>query len=122
MPFAMPIPPTPGSGTGGSGAKLAFTSPAGASNNLNPGGAWPAIGRLLVTLTANANWTGLAAGSDGQVVEVQVVAGAAFTLTLNSQNAGSAAANQFFGVGDLVLPLGAIATLIYSTGTGWSMK
>lgn len=92
-------------------------SAAGANNDVNPGGTWPAgYGRLAVTLAAgNANWSGLVAGSDGQTVQL-VNLDAANTLTLNSKNVGSLAANRFSFANDLILPPGATCWLVYWAG------
>src|ERR1700704_4966269 len=82
------------------GAYLAYASPSGANNDVNPGGGWPALAgvpytTLDVTLAAGAaNWTGLVAGTDGQLCVIRNN-DAANSLTLNNANAGSAAANRF---------------------------
>lgn len=120
---------TGGSSGSGSflGGPVAFASPAGASNNVNPGSGFPAgVGVINVTLAAgNANWTGLAAGGAGQQVLI-VNTDAVNSLTLNNQNAGSLAVNRFVGFGDLVLPPGARSLVIYDSklnagAGGWSM-
>lgn len=99
------------------GAYLSYPSPAGASHNVNPGGAWPVIGRLDVTLAGgNANWTGLVAGSDGQQVLI-CNNDAANTLTFNNQNGGSLAANRFRWVGDRAMPPGDTVLAVYYAGT-----
>lgn len=100
------------------GPYLSYASPAGANNNVSPGGGWPAIGRLDVTLAAgNANWTGLVAGTiDGQSCLI-ANNDATNTLTLNASNGASGAANQFRYAGDLALPPGATVLAVYYAGT-----
>lgn len=97
------------------GSKLVYAPAAGASNNVTPGGLWPApsVGRIDVnTVAGAANFTGLVAGIvDGQAVMIRVTG--ANNLTLNSLNAGSVAANQFAFVADLVLTQNDTAILIY---------
>jgi hypothetical protein len=97
------------------GTKLVYAPAAGASNNVNPGGAWPssAIGRIDVDTTAGAcNFTGLVAAlTDGQGVMIRVTG--ANNLTLNSLNGGSSAANKFAFTADLVLPQNSTAILVY---------
>lgn len=111
-------------GSGGSpnaGAAIAATLAAGATNNLNPGAGWPAsFGRLLLNSSAGAaNITGLVAGTDGQTIEICNNLTGATNVTLNSQNAGSTAANQFVYVGDFALPSGAsIRATYYASSTG----
>lgn len=87
---------------------------AGANNNLNPGGAWPAgFGRLILTSPGGAsNVTGLRAGSDGQWMLI-FNADPTNMITLNSLNAGSAAANQFQYFTDLVLSAGVGVVAVY---------
>ncbi len=110
------------SGTGIVGGYLLYASPSGTNNNVNPGGAWPTgISRLDVTLgSGNADWTGLLAGVDGQLVEI-FNADSANTLTLDANPggsvAGSLAANRFQYVGSLALPPGATAIAIYTAGS-----
>lgn len=97
------------------GTKLVFAAAAGASNNVNPGGAWPsaAIGRIDVDTTAGAcNFTGLVAAIvDGQGLVIRVTG--VNNLTLNALNAGSTAANQFAFLDDLILPQNDTAFLVY---------
>jgi hypothetical protein len=126
----MPIttPPTfqaPGGGTVttglfGGGTLLTYASPAGVSNNVNPGGAWPSgtIGRLNVDTTAgNATWTGLVAEpKDGYGVLITNIG--ANVLTLDSLNAGSSAGNQFQYVGNLALPQYDNCLIVYYLAAG----
>lgn len=113
-----------GSG-GASAAYLSANVPAGANNDFNPGGTWPAgIRRLDLDPNAGAsNLTGLVAGSDGQEVFL-FNPDAANNLTLNSQNAGSAAANRFQIVADLILSPNAGCILLYYAGSinRWRVK
>lgn len=116
---------TSSSGGGGlAGAALAANLSAGAHNDYTPGGspAWPGTaaapyGRLFLTLAADANLTGLVAGLDGQQVQIVNVSGG--NLTLNDQNAGSAAANRFQTGpgGGVILGAGASIHMIYTAGS-----
>ncbi len=109
---------TPGAGVTGVGGYSSYVSPAGAQNNVNPGSGFPLLlGRIDVDTSAgDANWTGLLAGVDGQIVLIRNAAGAN-NLTLNSQNASSTAANRFAGSGDFVLPAGGAIWVIYYAGS-----
>lgn len=110
---------TPGGG-GGVGSLISYASPAGASNDVNPAGFGSSVGRIEVDLTlGSANWTGLAAGTDAQTVLICVVAPAATvnTLTLNNQNAGSAAANRFRASDDVIVVFGNTLQLVYYAGS-----
>lgn len=97
------------------GSKLTYVASAGASNNVNFGGAWPAatVGRVDVDTTAGAcNFTGIEAATvDGQGLLIRVTG--ANNLTLNSLNGGSSAANQMAFVADLVMPQNYTAILVY---------
>lgn len=117
------LPYTASSG-GVVGAYVLYASPAGTSNDVNPGSGWPTgISRIDVTLgSGNADWTGLLATGavDGQMVEI-FNADASSTLTLDANPAGSvagsAAANRFQYVGSLLLPPGGTALAIYTAGS-----
>lgn len=109
----------PGSG-GGVGSLISYAPAAGPSNDVNPAGFSSSVGRVEVDLTlGSANWTGLLAGSDGQIVLVSVIAPnlTANTLTLNNQNAGSSAANRFRGSDDTVIVFGNTLQIVYYAGT-----
>jgi hypothetical protein len=108
------VPAFAGAGGGTLAGRLAYASPAGARNDVAPGGGFPAsISRLLVTLAAgDANWTGLVAGSDGQLL-FSTNADGANSLTLNASNIGSAAANRFLYQFDLLLGPGVSKLLCY---------
>jgi len=137
--FTPPVPPIPlgsagqvltmvsgvpqfaaGGGGGGLGSYLAYASPAGASNNVTPAGFGSTVGLLDVTLAAgDANWTGLAAGADKQMLII-ANADTVHTLTLNGLNGGSLAANRFRAGGDPVLPpLSALLLVYYTTPAQW---
>lgn len=107
-------------GAGRGGSYLAYASPAGASNNVNPAGFANTVGLLDVTLAAgDANWTGLAAGADKQLLVI-ANADTVHTLTLNGLNGGSLAANQFRAGGDPTLPpLSAVLLCYYATPAQW---
>ncbi len=99
------------------GAYLLAAVPAGSSNDFNPGGAWPTIGRLDVTLALGAaTLTGLVAGTDGQLV-LLFNADPANNLTLDNQNAASAAANRFEASGNWSIVPGGALWLAYYAGT-----
>jgi hypothetical protein len=109
------VPAFAAAGGGGTlTGRVLYASPAGASNDVAPGGGFPLnIGRLIVTLAGgNANWTGLAAGADGQMLFL-CNAHAANSLTLNARNGGSVAANQFLYQFDIVLGPGVSKLLCY---------
>jgi hypothetical protein len=129
--LATPLLCTPGGvlltsgGSGGNpaglftgGSLITYASPSGVTNNVNPPG-WlttpNTVGRINVTLAAgNAEWTGLdAAGiTDGTGVLITNT-DAANTLQLDTQNAGSSAANQFFASGNIVLVPGQGTLAVY---------
>lgn len=112
------LPAFAAAGGGGTLAnRVAYASPAGANNNVAPPvvapATWLTTQRLVVTLAAgNANWTGLLAGSDGQLM-LLTNADALNTLTLNARNAGSLAANQFLYQFDVALGPGVSKLLCY---------
>jgi hypothetical protein len=113
---AQPTFQAPGGG-GGSGTLISYASPAGAQNNVAPAGFGAGVGRVALTLpSGNANWTGLTAGTDGQQLII-TNKDAANTLTLNVANAGSLAANQFFGSADYAIPPGNSLSLCYYAGS-----
>ncbi len=115
------LPYTPSSGGFLPGYVL-YASASGTLNDVNPGGTWPSnISRVDVTLgSGDAEWTGLVAGTDGQMVEI-FNADATSTLTLDANPAGSVAGstavNRMQYVGNLSLGPGATAILIYRAGT-----
>lgn len=114
-------PATAGSGGGGGGGtgllRAAVALAAGGTNDLNPHAsspAWPtSYGRLILTAPSGvANVTGLVAGTDGQWLFI-FNNDAANAVTLNSQNAGSAAANRFVYFADMVLSPGVGVVAVY---------
>lgn len=121
-PSSAPTFQAPGvSGGTNAGPSATAVLAAGANNNFNPGGGWPTgIGRLILNSSAGiANITGLVAGTDGQQIEIVNALAGASQVTLNSQNAGSAAANRFVYVGDLVLSVnGSVRATYYGAATG----
>jgi hypothetical protein len=103
------------------GSVLVYASAAGVSNNVNPGGAWPlpSVGRLEVnTAAGNAEWTGLlATPQDGMGVQLYNLG--PNNLQLDSQSAGSLAANQFSFAANLTLtPLDTVI-LVYWVSLGF---
>jgi hypothetical protein len=109
-----------GGGGGTLGTYLAFASPAGSSNNVNPAGFGAGVGLIDVTLAGgDATWTGLLAGANRQMLVI-ANADALANLTLAALNAGSAAANRFRASGDIVLPpLSAHLFVYYTTPALW---
>lgn len=69
------------------GPRLAYASPSGGAVAAAPVGFSGAIGRLLVTLSADTTWLSLSPGIDGQLCEVRVVAGN-FNLILSQAGFG----------------------------------
>lgn len=98
------------------GIQISYATPAGASNDTVPTGFTSSVNRLDVDTSAGAaNWTGLTAGVDNQMVYIRVTG--ANNLTLNNQNTGSLAANRFAGVDDFPLLPGAGLMVCYYAGT-----
>lgn len=95
--------------------------PAGASNNVDPGpGSIGTINRLRVNTAAGAaSFTGIVAGTDGQLL--WILNTGANDLTLVDNSGGSAAGNRFRGVGvDIIIPSGGSALIYYdSTVAAW---
>lgn len=83
------------SGGGGSlGSYLAAAPATGTYNNYNPAGFGTSVGRLDISTTSgNVTLTGLAAGTDGQLLNLRNTG--ANNLILRQLNAGSSGANQF---------------------------
>src|ERR1700677_1473166 len=102
------------------GSKLVFAPAAGANNNVNFGGAWPAatVGRVDINTAARVcNITGIVAALiDGQGVMLRNTG--ANNCTLNSLNGGSSAANQLAFVDDLIMPQNYTAILVYDLALG----
>jgi hypothetical protein len=101
------------------GSLITYDSPAGVTNNVNPTG-WlttpNSVGRINVdTAAGNAEWTGLdAAGiTDGTGVLITNTGGN--NLQLDTQNAGSSAANQFYASGNIILVPGQGTIAVYYT-------
>lgn len=126
--------PTSSSSSGGGGGGGSSTTggilatavlSAGANNNLDPIAAWPAgFGRLDLNAAAGAaNVTGLKAGIDGQQIVIRNLPSSGNNVTLNNQNAGSLAANQFQGLSlaspnaDMILVPGSAILLMYYAGS-----
>ena len=108
---------SPGTGVTSVGGFSSFAPAAGATNNANPGSGFPALlGRIDVDTTAgNANWTGLLAGVDGQIVIIRNTG--ANNLVLNNQNASSTAANRFSAAADFTLVPGDAVWVVYYGGS-----
>jgi len=102
----------------GAGQYLAYASPGGTSNNVNPTGfstiQSTATGRLGVTLAGgSAVWTGLTSGYDGQRLTITNL-DASNSLTLNIQSASSVASNRFLGAaGTRILAAGVSVSMCY---------
>ncbi len=104
------------------GPFLSVATAAGVTNNFNPGGAWPTIGRLDIDTTAgNAELTGLVAGTDGQMVLIRNTG--VNSLQLDNANASSATANRFQSVGDFVIAQFGRVFAVYYAGAinRWSV-
>lgn len=103
------------------GTVLNYASPSGTSNNVNPGGAFPAptVGRLYVDTTDGpAAWTGLIATTqDG--MGLQIVNEGPNVLLLDNQNSGSTAGNQFYFADNLTLPEGDSVIVVYWLALGY---
>lgn len=110
--FGSPTASASASGAGFAtlGARVTYTSPAGAGVAAAPAGFSATqsapTGRLLVTLTADTTWVSLTPGYDGQMLEVSIVAGN-FVLTLPQADFG--------GVGDHALGLNNSILMYYDT-------
>lgn len=109
---------TPPTGTGGIGTQLAYSSAAGSLNDVSPASFASTVGRLDVTLASGAaTWTGLLAGTDGQMLIVRNV-DATNNLTLAVLNASSLAANRFYGsAGGYVITPGGSRLFVYYGGS-----
>lgn len=93
------------------GGEQVVVAAAGTSNNVSVTVA--TVSRVLVETTAgDATFTGITAGSDGQLM-VMTNEGTNL-LTLASENVGSSSANQFYGVTDITLPAKGSQLLSYS--------
>jgi hypothetical protein len=114
---------TPASAFGGTittlGGEQLITAAAGTSNNVAVTVA--SVNRVLVDTTAgDAVFTGMTAGVDGQLMVVTNQGPS--LLTLDDENGGSLAANQFYGVTDITLPAKGSQLLSYSGNlTKWVM-
>jgi hypothetical protein len=83
------------------GAEQTITATAGTSNNVAVTVA--SVSRLLVDTTAgDATFTGMTAGTDGQLMVITNEGSALLALAV--ENGGSSSANQFYGVTDITLP------------------
>lgn len=93
------------------GGEQVIVAAAGTSNNVSITVA--TVSRVLVETTAgDATFTGITAGSDGQIMVVTNEGPS--LLTLADQNGGSSSANQFYGVTDITLPARGSQLLSYS--------
>lgn len=114
------------SGVGFVGAYTTAVVVAGPNDNVLPAGlGWPGTlanpyGRVDFTgALADFNVTGLVAALDGQILILRNATN--FIMTLNDQNAGSLAANQFAigdgtGVNDMIIPPGISVSAEYYAG------
>lgn len=109
---------------GGVNGYIATTISTATTNNFTPGGPFPTgIGRIDFTLaTVDFALTGMVAGTDAQplIIRNQTTK----IMTLNYENAGSAAANRFTGAGTgSAYPPGFVARLTYYTNPAprWSI-
>lgn len=96
--------------------RVAAILAAGSYNDFNPAGAANAS-RIVIQSQGAVTLTGLAGGTDGRVVTLQIVGGG--TLTLANASGSSEAANRFNGVGSLgALASGSVVELLYDAFTG----
>jgi hypothetical protein len=95
---------------------LSDTLTSGTHNNLAPTGFGPTVAFLDIDISAgNSVVTGLAGGADGQTVTITPVNSGSNTLTLNSLDSGSSAANRFRLSTDVILTQYVPQTLRYSS-------
>lgn len=101
------------------GGEEAFTASAGNNNNVTVDVA--TVNRVLVDTTAgDATFTGLVAGTSGQLMVITNRGPS--LLTVADSNGSSTALNQFYGVTDITLPAKGSQLLSYSgTLTKWVM-
>lgn len=93
------------------GGEVVIVAVAGQSNNVAV--AVTTVSRVLVQTSAgDATFTGITAGSDGQLMVITNQGGN--LLTLADSNAGSSAANRLYGVADITLPTKGSQLLSYS--------
>jgi hypothetical protein len=97
------------------GPSTTFVAAAGSQNNVTPAPAITGLNRLLVNTNAGAaTFTGLAAGTDGQLLWLTNTG--AGDLTLANENAASTITNRFESgaiVGDLIVIGGGGNLLLY---------
>lgn len=94
----------------------------GAVNDYAPTG-FATASTIRQDLSAAANITGLAAGSDGRIIMLHNI-DAVDTLTLNHDNAGSTAANRFFlpnNASVAIRPNGSVTLRYDSTSSRWRL-
>ena len=97
---------------------VASDTPSGTQNDYTVAGQMgSSIGFVELTPTTNVILTGLQAGFDGQVVTITNLTGT-YTVTLNTLNNGSQAANQFRLPSNLVLAQYVGQTFQYSANIG----
>lgn len=101
------------------GGEQVIVAAAGTSNNVSVTVA--SVSRVLVETSAgDATFTGITAGTDGQLMVVTNEGPS--LLTLADQNGGSTSANQLYGVTDITLPAKGSQLLSYSGNlTKWVM-
>ena len=87
---------------GGSSTGVVTDTPSGTINNYAPAGFASTTAFLDLSPSAATIITGLAGGSDGQIVTISNLSGT-FSVTLNQLDNGSTAANRFRIVGNIVL-------------------
>ncbi|MGH9780198.1 MAG: hypothetical protein ACRD33_00130 [Candidatus Acidiferrales bacterium] len=108
-----------GSGGGGGvtfGTYLEYAAAAGETDNTDPAGFGPGVGRLDVDTTAGAaTFTGLIAGADGQGLIISNIG--ANLLTLDALSGSSLAANQFRAPGNIALIENQSQLFVYYAGS-----
>lgn len=74
---------------------------------------------IWLTPSANINFTGLTGGEAGRIMFIGLRAGGAFTITLQAENAGSAAANRFTNAVTFNMSTGTLVTAWIYLGSRW---
>lgn len=104
------------------GTRISNTPGAGAITGFAPTGLSSLVDRLdVISDATDTTLNDMTAGYDGQRLRIRNTGSG--TLTLINENAGSTASTRFSGVGDVAIPAGDKADLIYYAGSinRWTM-